>query len=163
MMMRDGRLERFVLLPFSIRCDSESSVALAVAATTTHSHKHSKTRQKGGEENLKMKKNQALSKASFSQGLHRLIRRIKSFSQFFVYKEEMEPMEKEMEIGFPTDVKHITHIGMDGSTTINPVSSWENLKATEILSFPSISLQQFELAMAAQSHAPLGISDSNFT
>lgn len=63
-------------------------------------------------------------------------------------------MEKEMEIGFPTDVKHVTHIGSDGSTTINHVSNWgNNLKANEIISFPSISLQQFEIAMAAQSHS----------
>ncbi|KAK6145768.1 hypothetical protein DH2020_019637 [Rehmannia glutinosa] len=144
MMIRDGRVERFMLLPFSaiIRCDSESSVALA--STTP---KHSKTR-KGGEENLKMKKNEGVSKASiFSQGLHRLIRRFKSFSHFFVYKEEMGHVEKEMEIGFPT---------------VNPVSNWENLKATEILSFPSISLQQFELAMANQTRATLGISGSTF-
>lgn len=39
---------------------------------------------KGGEENSKMDiKNQTISKASFSEGLHRLIRRIKTFSQFF--------------------------------------------------------------------------------
>ncbi|KAK6122848.1 hypothetical protein DH2020_043374 [Rehmannia glutinosa] len=151
-----------MLLPFlSIRCDSESSVA--VASTTALSPKHSKTRKRGGEENLKMKKNEDVSKASiFSQGLHRLIRRFKSFSQLFVYKEEMGHVEKEMEIGFPTDVKHVTHIGVDGSTTVNPVSNWENLKATEILSFPSISLQQFELAMANQTRATLGISGSTF-
>lgn len=71
-----------------------------------------------------------------------------------VYKEEMEQMEKEMEmeIGFPTDVKHVTHIGLDGSTTTSScLNNWENLKASEILSFPSISLEQFELAMASQS------------
>ncbi|KAL8491900.1 hypothetical protein ACS0TY_023483 [Phlomoides rotata] len=152
MRMRGWRLQRFVFLPFSIRCDSESSVALAVSL----SPKQSKTtREKDGEENLKMDKNQSLSKASFTQGLNRLIRRFKTFSHFFaVYKEEMEYMEKEMEIGFPTDVKHVTHIGSDGSTTINQVSNWgNNLKASEILSFPSISLQQFEIAMAAQSHS----------
>ncbi|KAG6408378.1 hypothetical protein SASPL_131388 [Salvia splendens] len=108
--MRGGRLERFVLIPFSIRCDSESSVALAVA--TTASPKQPKTRG------------------------------VKT-----VYKEEMEQME--MEIGFPTDVKHVAHIGLDGSTS--SLNNWENLKASEILSFPSISLQQFELAMASQS------------
>lgn len=77
-------------------------------------------------------------------------------SVYIVYKEEMEAMEKkELEIGFPTDVKHVTHIGLDGSTTINSNPNWENnLKATEILSFPSLSLQQFELAMAAQSRPP---------
>ncbi|XP_057779222.1 CRIB domain-containing protein RIC4-like [Salvia miltiorrhiza] len=146
---------RFVLIPFSIRCDSESSVALAVsAAATTTSPKQSKTRGiKSGEENLKMNniKNQTISKATLSEGLHRLIRCVKSFSQFFVYKEEMGQMEEEMEIGFPTDVKHVTHIGLDGSTSVNN----SVLKATEILSFPSMSLQQFELAMAAQSTPPL--------
>lgn len=67
-----------------------------------------------------------------------------------------------MEIGLPTDVKHVTHIGLDGSattnTTANPLkaSSWENnFNTPEILSFPSISLKQFELAMAAQTtHQP---------
>ncbi|XP_047983254.1 CRIB domain-containing protein RIC4-like [Salvia hispanica] len=151
--MRGGRLERFVLIPFSIRCDSESSVALAVAATA--SPKQPKTRGvKTGDESLKMNstiKNQIISKAALSEGLQRLIRRV---SQFFVYKEEMEQMEKEMEmeIGFPTDVKHVTHIGLDGSTTTSScLNNWENLKASEILSFPSISLEQFELAMASQS------------
>lgn len=61
-----------------------------------------------------------------------------------------------MEIGYPTDVKHVTHIGLDGSSTTNThIKGWENLKAPEILSFPTISLRQFELAMAAQAHEPL--------
>lgn len=55
-------------------------------------------------------------------------------------------------------MKHVTHIGLDGSTTTNPVKGWENHHnhnpPPELLSnnFPSISLKQFELAMAAQSH-----------
>ncbi|PIN03982.1 hypothetical protein CDL12_23488 [Handroanthus impetiginosus] len=154
MMMRDGRLERFLLLPFSIRCDSKSSVALA---TTTLPAKRLKSKQKGGEEQLsklKMKKNQCISKVSFSQRVNRLIRHFKGFPHFFVYKQGIE----EIEIGFPTDVKHVTHIGLDGSTTFNPVPNWENLEATQLLSYPSISLQQFDLAMAAQSHGTLGIN-----
>lgn len=69
-----------------------------------------------------------------------------------MYKEEIEEVEMEMEIGNPTDVKHVTHIGYDGSTKIiNPVKGWENSKAPELLSFPnSISIKQFELAMASQ-------------
>lgn len=59
--------------------------------------------------------------------------------------------EKELEIGYPTDVKHLTHIGWDGSTTIsNAAKGWENLTPSEIISFPSISLKQFEAAMAEQ-------------
>lgn len=87
-----------------------------------------------------------------------------------VYKEEgveEEQIEREMEIGFPTDVKHVTHIGWDGSTTINPIKGWENLKAPEIMSFPSISLKQFELAMAAQTaqhvFEPVGVSSIKIT
>lgn len=79
-----------------------------------------------------------------------------------VYREKME--EKELEIGFPTDVKHVSHIGLDGSTTINPIPEWKNRKAPEILSLPSISLKQFELAMTAQSHGPLSATTtSRFT
>ncbi|KAL7124349.1 hypothetical protein ABFS83_14G042600 [Erythranthe nasuta] len=160
-MMRGERIERFLLLPFSIGCDSDSSVALA-ATTTATSPSPKRTRVKGGEKNSKTK-NRDLSKASFSQGLLRLIRRFKSFSHFFLYKEEMgDKMEREMEIGFPTDVKHVTHIGLDGSTTINntnPINSnWDSNSNNELLQFPSISLHQFEIAMSAQSHqAPLGI------
>lgn len=55
-----------------------------------------------------------------------------------------------MEIGLPTDVKHVTHIGLDGTTATNQVDGWEDLKAPELLAFPLISLTQFELAMAAQ-------------
>lgn len=71
------------------------------------------------------------------------------------YKDEMnEEEEKEMEIGYPTDVKHLTHIGWDGSTTIsNLAKGWENLTTSEIISFPSISLKQFEIAMAKQAEA----------
>ncbi|KAK2991083.1 hypothetical protein RJ640_022469 [Escallonia rubra] len=64
---------------------------------------------------------------------------------FPVYKEDT----KEMEIGFPTDVKHVAHIGWDGSTTTNPVKGWESVHKPEVL-FPSISLKQFEEAMAEQ-------------
>jgi len=77
-----------------------------------------------------------------------------------VYKEDDDDrMEREMEIGYPTDVKHLTHIGLDGSTTTttttNPIKGWESLKPPEIISFPSISLRHLELAMAAQAHGPL--------
>ena len=65
-----------------------------------------------------------------------------------------------MEIGFPTDVKHVTHIGWDGSST--NIKGWENLTTPDQLlaNFPTISLRQFELAMAAQAHDPLLVSSS---
>ncbi|KAK4755057.1 hypothetical protein SAY87_008814 [Trapa incisa] len=42
----------------------------------------------------------------------------KFFSQIFVMKE------REMEIGYPTDVKHVAHIGWDGASGNAP--SWMN-------------------------------------
>lgn len=66
--------------------------------------------------------------------------------------------EMDMEIGFPTDVKHVTHIGWDGSTTT--MKTWDDLKAPDLFSLPSISLRQFELAMTAQADAPHANSSS---
>ncbi|CAL5347839.1 unnamed protein product [Camellia sinensis] len=186
--MRD-RMERLVVLPFSIGCVSQSSVALGTTTTTAQPRKTKSegsnsgpavviTRKEEREESsssaLKMRNSWgflAAPKPNISTGIHRLVKTFKSFSQLFdvpnpvnisnmlmndlVYKEEME---MEMEIGFPTDVKHVTHIGWDGTTTTtnttnNPMKgSWENLTAPEILSFPSISMRQFELAMAAQAN-----------
>ncbi|KAE8708906.1 CRIB domain-containing protein RIC11 [Hibiscus syriacus] len=42
----------------------------------------------------------------------------KSLTQIFVAKE------REMEVGHPTDVIHVAHIGLDHSSTVNP--SWMN-------------------------------------
>ncbi|XP_051134035.1 CRIB domain-containing protein RIC11-like [Andrographis paniculata] len=42
-----------------------------------------------------------------------------TLSQIFVVKE------REMEIGYPTDVKHLAHIGWDGSSSVN-APAWMN-------------------------------------
>ncbi|KAJ8646169.1 hypothetical protein MRB53_007917 [Persea americana] len=151
--MRD-RMERLVVLPFSIGCVSQSSVALGEnnPKKTKQDANPSSTREclSGG----KMKNSLGflpVPKSNISAGFHRLIRGFKNFSHLFVYKEEdMEEMD--MEIGFPTDVKHVTHIGWDGSTTT--MKSWDDLKSPDLFSLPSISLRQFELAMATQADAP---------
>ncbi|XP_059632832.1 CRIB domain-containing protein RIC4-like isoform X1 [Cornus florida] len=172
-----NRMERLVVLPaFSIGCVSHASVAVVDTNQSKKSKSESSTtvtrRQEGDESSsgVNMKNSRgnflALPKPNISNGIHRLIRSFRNFSQLFVYKEEMEEMEEmEMEIGLPTDVKHVTHIGWDGSTTTNPVKGWENLKTPEILSFPTISLMQFELAMASQADQPqpLGVNTSKFT
>lgn len=81
-----------------------------------------------------------------------------------VYREddEMEEIEKELEIGYPTDVKHVTHIGLDGSTHTNPIKEWQNLNTPEILAFPSLSLRQFEFAMTAQTNRHLSVDPAKF-
>nr|DAD25405.1 TPA_asm: hypothetical protein HUJ06_026869 [Nelumbo nucifera] len=162
--MRD-RMERLVVLPFSIGCVSESSIAVGGNSIKKTKVETSPPVTKEDGENLsgvKMKNSfgfLTLPKPNISSGLQRLIKSIKSFSQLFVYRDE-EVEEMEMEIGFPTDVKHVTHIGWDGSTTTNPIKGWDNLKAPELLSLPAISLRQFELAMAAQADAPLVVGSS---
>uniref|UniRef100_A0A7N0VKF2 CRIB domain-containing protein n=2 Tax=Kalanchoe fedtschenkoi TaxID=63787 RepID=A0A7N0VKF2_KALFE len=83
-----------------------------------------------------------------SRGIQRMI---KGFSQLLlVFQDKVVEEEETMDIGFPTDVKHLTHIGWQGSTTTNPVRGWENLRRPEFIACPLISLKQFEIAMAAQ-------------
>ncbi|KAI3899068.1 hypothetical protein MKW92_027704 [Papaver armeniacum] len=137
------------------------------------------------EERLKVKKYSsnkfliAIQKQNnISLGIQRIIKSFKSFSRIFAYKDEEEEDDDEdveMEIGLPTDVKHVAHIGWDGSTTTTKSNTttlsnnalkdcfiWENLNThsndekgghqDESLSNTSISLRQFELAMAAQAN-----------
>jgi hypothetical protein len=104
----------------------------------------------------------------------RLLRGFKNLSQIFaVYEDEEEEEEREMVIGLPTDVKHVAHIGWDGSTsTTSSLRSWnraappppasssssapaaaapkEQEQEQYPLPLPALSMQQFELAMAAQ-------------
>ncbi|KAK4266562.1 hypothetical protein QN277_027459 [Acacia crassicarpa] len=165
-----GKMDRFMVLPFSFGCASQSSVELG--APKADSKASTVTRREegggGGESSTKPSKMitktnksssgflHALPKPNIVGGIQHLIRGIKNWSQLLFYKEEAEEMEAEMEIGYPTDVKHLTHIGLDGSTTTtNNDNGWDNLKPPpELLSLSSISFKQFEIAMAAQAHHP---------
>lgn len=68
-----------------------------------------------------------------------------------VYKDEMEEMEMDMEIGCPTDVKHVTHIGLDGSAsaaTTDPIKgTWDG----DLIS--PVCWRQFELSRPSQADA----------
>lgn len=55
-----------------------------------------------------------------------------------VEKEE-ELGEMEMEIGSPTDVKHVTHIGWDGSTSTTTTTLDGLTPPPHFLSLPSLS------------------------
>ncbi|KAL8151192.1 hypothetical protein V2J09_021000 [Rumex salicifolius] len=60
-----------------------------------------------------------------------IYRGFKFISRFFVAKE------REMEIGYPTDVKHLAHIGLDGSDGAAP--SWMNdFKTSSSFSMSSV-------------------------
>ncbi|RWW06071.1 hypothetical protein GW17_00030626, partial [Ensete ventricosum] len=88
----------------------------------------------------------------FSTGFQKLVRSLKSLSQHLLfYKEEDE--EVDMEIGFPTDVQHVAHIGWDGFNGMSSKTSWDK-PPPEFLTLPPFSLKQFELAMAAQAGVP---------
>ncbi|KAK4258157.1 hypothetical protein QN277_007639 [Acacia crassicarpa] len=65
-----------------------------------------------------------LKRSNVTGGLHRLIRRIKGLSHSLFHREELVEVKSEMEIGYPTDVKHVTHIGLDGSITANQDMAW---------------------------------------
>lgn len=168
--MRDHKA-KLMLLPFSMGCGSKSSVAVGKNNQQPKEQKHKRSapkilfppptsKRKEGKKESKSRSKERNIRAFLvvSEGVNRLIKRFKRFSQLLVYKDEEEEVETEMEIGLPTDVKHITHIGLDGSTAINPTKTWENVEPSEILSLSSISLKQFELAMAAQAGAqPLSV------
>ncbi|XP_042380988.1 CRIB domain-containing protein RIC7-like [Zingiber officinale] len=88
---------------------------------------------------------------------NRIQKLIKSLS--CLLEEEEEEQEQEMVIGFPTDVKHVGHIGWDGSSNnigsnnnnnnIMDLKSSCRMNGHELLSLDSLSLKQFEAAMAS--------------
>ncbi|XP_062084158.1 CRIB domain-containing protein RIC4 isoform X2 [Humulus lupulus] len=166
------RMERLVLLPFSVGCVSESSVAVGAHqprrssssknfSTTNPPHpiKMDKEYDEDDDDDESLSgestKNSFRSlKPNISTGINRLFKGFKNISQIFVYKEEMEELEMDMEIGGPTDVKHVTHIGWDGSTTHNDaVKGWENLIPPDLLSHdvPWRSSFEFPAMVATQS------------
>ncbi|XP_047160730.1 CRIB domain-containing protein RIC4-like isoform X1 [Vigna umbellata] len=160
------RMERIVV-PCSFSCASHSSVELGVPKGSKEDSKATIV-SKGHDRsiviaNIKRGKPSgflSLPKPNVAAGIYRIIKTIKNFPQLFFYREKEEEMEAEMEIGFPTDVKHVTHIGIDGSSITNNVRGWDNLKAPELLSLSPISFKQFELAMATQAQCSL-IDDAN--
>ncbi|XP_076883723.1 CRIB domain-containing protein RIC4-like [Bidens hawaiensis] len=149
-------MERFLVLPTSMGCISKSTTGAIESnkcrAQNTQPMHHAPNGKRSS--NMQFKKSWGIvSRSTISRGIQRLIlETFKGFTRILKYRdvEEIE-MEKELEIGYPTDVKHVTHIGYDGSMTTNPIKNWENIETPEIQSFPSISLKQFEHAMAAQS------------
>ncbi|OIT36720.1 PREDICTED: CRIB domain-containing protein RIC4-like [Nicotiana attenuata] len=169
------RMERFVLLPFSVGCISESSVAVGhhhqlnksttpeLKLTPTRSQKEGKEEEQDQEdEDDKSLEGENLKNTLGHMALpkfQRLFKNFKNLSQLFVDKEEMEEEEEMgMEIGLPTDVKHVTHIGIDDdSTSILSTRNWDHLKSPNdnfLTHFPS----NFPLSPFAMAHSPNHIS-----
>lgn len=70
-----------------------------------------------------------------------------------MYKDELEP-EVGMEIGLPTDVKHVTHIGLDGCASSIFSKGWNNLAEPELINLHSFPLTELEVAIKAQAETP---------
>ncbi|KVI00317.1 CRIB domain-containing protein RIC4-like [Cynara cardunculus var. scolymus] len=162
-----GMISRFLVLPFYIGCLSQSTVGEFDSTRVVKKSKPESNRvatsmamEEGSSSSMvEIKKSwnpTTLNRSNISKAMDRLIRiTFKGFTQMFAYKDmEDIKIETEMEIGFPTDVKHVTHIGADGSMTTNPSKNWDPIQLPETLSFPPVSLQQFELAMAVEAEEP---------
>ncbi|WZY74985.1 CRIB domain-containing protein RIC4-like [Brassica napus] len=145
--MRD-RMERLVVLPFSVGCISDSSVAVLSPLSKPHHHHHSPQgiRDQEEEENMKnVFKFLAVSKPDISTGINRLFKSFKTISQHFAYKEEEEESEDGgMEIGVPTNVKHVSHIGWESGLTAvaGPGKGWEDFIPPELLAAAAAATKQ---------------------
>ncbi|CAL0303305.1 unnamed protein product [Lupinus luteus] len=147
------RMERLVILPFSAGCISDASVAVGVPQPRRSRSSNPNTpapEMKGSEdpENLESLDGESMKnllrfldvvpKPNISNGFQRIFKGFKNFSRLFVEKEEdLEELTLGMEIGCPTDVQHVTHIGWDGITTTtsshDSMKGWDNLISTQLL------------------------------
>ncbi|CAI9773878.1 unnamed protein product [Fraxinus pennsylvanica] len=135
---------------------SESSIAIGVKQprrskfdvnqTLTRIHEEIKEEEEEDEyeedaENLSVENMKSPLNLLALQMLHKLFKNFKKFSNIFVEKDEMEDGEMGMEIGYPTDIKHVTHIGLDGRATSILSKGWNNLNQLpaghhQLLNFP---------------------------
>ncbi|CAM0873948.1 unnamed protein product [Alopecurus aequalis] len=86
-------------------------------------------------------------------GIRKLIKSFRSLSHIFeIYKDGDEEEEEEggmdIQIGFPTDVQHVAHIGLDGSSNVASLRGMEGGRDLFSLS-TNLSLQQLEFAMSS--------------
>ncbi|KAJ6827712.1 CRIB domain-containing protein RIC4-like [Iris pallida] len=152
--MRD-RMERFTAFPFSVGCISHSSVKVVTKQSKKPRAESSSalTIQSNGKAKSSVRRLLPLRKPNISAGIQKAIKSFKSLSSLFRFynEDEDDDEEREMEIGFPTDVQHVGHIGCDGfnSGSAAAMKDWDR-GPDHVLSHPSISLKQFELAMASQ-------------
>ncbi|XP_042017033.1 CRIB domain-containing protein RIC4-like isoform X2 [Salvia splendens] len=194
--MRD-RMERFVLLPFTAGCISESSIAVGLqqakrskmdmgSTPTSKTPFHRPTfnppssytvcvylsrvltscfdheGEKDEDEEQYEEDEESLSGESLKSPpsllaiprFQKLFKNLKNFSQSFVYKDELEDTEMGMEIGLPTDVKHVTHIGLDGCASSILSKGWNNLTNPDMTNLPSFSSTPLQLAMAKNAENP---------
>lgn len=185
-----------MILPFSIGCVSQSSVAVAEDRSSASARRYSSSpfsHHHLSEQAFRDVNRDAPThkgggggstgflplppRPNLTAGFQRVIKGFRGFtSQLFAYKDHRDDddddeEERELEIGFPTDVQHVGHIGWDGtnSTALSNMMSWDGYRKhphpllpqpqhqpppvplpPELITVPSISLRQFQMAMAAQ-------------
>ncbi|KAJ0681608.1 putative CRIB domain-containing protein RIC2/4 [Helianthus annuus] len=156
--MKD-RMERLIIFPFTAGCVSSSSVSVCIQhgkrpkehINSAHSVCRSmevvkEAKDTSNDEMMKgLSKFPTPSKPNIYIGFHRITRTIKSLSQSLVFKEEVDEQEMEMEIGLPTDVKHVTHIGFDGPMT-HDANGCNHLAFSEFISLCPDSMARFDVA-----------------
>ncbi|KAK7374373.1 hypothetical protein VNO80_07803 [Phaseolus coccineus] len=150
------KMERLVILPFSAGCISEATVAVGLphprrskphTSSSPPTIKGAKVVEDSETLSGESMKNSlrlldVVPKPNLSNGFNRLFKGFKNFSQLFVEKDEYEEVEIDMEIGCPTDVQHVTHIGWDGiATSADPIRGWDPLIPPQLLSLSSQSSQ----------------------
>nr|GFA10017.1 hypothetical protein [Tanacetum cinerariifolium] len=133
-----------------VNCSTFGLGCLSLSTTRGESNKVATNMRLEGEKPSEIKKSWSYvgpNISNISRAMKKLIRiTYKSFANVFAYKDFKEiKMETKMELGYPTGVKHVTHIGYEGSTTTNPDKILDHLQPPETL-----SLKQLELAMAVQ-------------
>ena len=90
-------------------------------------------------------------------GVSRLMKGIRSLSQMFAtyeYDGDDDEEEREMVIGYPTDVQHVGHIGWDGhNNTVGAGAAMASM--VNAFNLPSsLSLRHLDMAMdRAAAHA----------
>ncbi|VAI40180.1 unnamed protein product [Triticum turgidum subsp. durum] len=75
-----------------------------------------------------------------SAGVQRLLKGIKTFFAAYDSQEEDKDEEREIVIGYPTDVQHVGHIGWDGLSKVGGMVGAFSLPS-------SLPLRQLETAM----------------
>ncbi|KAF7044991.1 hypothetical protein CFC21_054139 [Triticum aestivum] len=152
--------------PFSIGCMSQSAVAVAdpldkkpqapapqqadtpsssstnTTAATVQEHLPGSISERGaGEESSEDKaRTTAAASGVVTAGVQRLLRGIKTFFAMYDGEEEDEEEDREIVIGYPTDVQHVGHIGWDGINKVGGMVGAFSLPS-------SLSLRQLEIAM----------------
>ncbi|PKA60937.1 hypothetical protein AXF42_Ash006572 [Apostasia shenzhenica] len=157
------------MLPFSIGCVSQSSITVVEnplnkaqsEPTSTHGDGQIVKEQIQSSEGTKSISGflQLSKTGPITSGFHRLVKGFKSLSSLFtIYKEEDEEEEAEMEIGYPTDVQHVAHIGWDGFNNLSSIKNLEK-EVPEFFPLPSLTMKRFELAMASQANTMYHITE----